>query len=126
MKDTRTGSEWSDATTLVGGENSFGCGCNPFIVAASVALSVDGTTALIGDQGDAPTPSGGVGAAWVFTRSGSTWIQDGPKLTAKEEVGSGEFGHAVAISSDGSRAVIGGDRDNGQVGAGWEFAVARR
>lgn len=36
---------------------------------ASVALSADGNTALVGGSGD----NGGIGAAWVFTRSGTTW-----------------------------------------------------
>ena len=39
----------------------------------SVALSADGNTALIGG----PDDNGNVGAAWVFTRSGSTWTQQG-------------------------------------------------
>jgi hypothetical protein len=27
-----------------------------------------------------------VGAAWVFTRSGETWTQQGPKLAGGEEI----------------------------------------
>ena len=50
---------------------------------ASVALSADGNTALIGGFGD----NEGAGAAWVFTRSGATWTQQGEKLTAGGEVG---------------------------------------
>ena len=49
----------------------------------SVALSADGNTALIGGAHD----NADVGAAWVFTRSGSTWTQQGPKLTASGEIG---------------------------------------
>ena len=45
----------------------------------SVALSSEGNTALIGGAGD----NGGIGAAWVFTRSGSTWTQQGAKLTGR-------------------------------------------
>ena len=55
---------------------------------ASVALSADGNTALIGGPGD----NGGTGAAWVFTRSGSTWTQQGAKLTGAGETGDGRFG----------------------------------
>ena len=47
----------------------------------SVALSADGNTALIGGPGD----NGGAGAAWVFTRSGSAWAQQGAKLTGAGE-----------------------------------------
>ena len=42
----------------------------------SVALSGDGNTALVG----APDDGGLAGAAWVFTRSRSTWSQEGSKL----------------------------------------------
>ena len=42
----------------------------------SVALSDDGSTALVGAPGDGNIQ----GAAWVFTRSGSVWSQQGAKL----------------------------------------------
>jgi hypothetical protein len=96
----------------------------------SVALSADGNTALIGGPGDNPTviPNHPVGAAWVFTRSGSTWTQQGPKLTASDETGGGTFGTGVALSADGNRALIAapGDGQNdegndGFLGAAWMF-----
>jgi hypothetical protein len=67
-----------------------------------VSLSADGNTALIGGPGD----DGGVGAAWVFVRSGGTWIQQGPKLTGVGETGAGRFGNGVALSGDGSTALV--------------------
>src|SRR3954452_18411917 len=82
----------------------------------SVALSGDGQTALVG----APYDNGGVGAAWVFARSGGRWTQQGPKLTGSGETGNGEFGFDVAFSSDGSTALVGGLLDNGG-GAAWVF-----
>src|SRR5262245_29314397 len=81
-----------------------------------VALSGDGRTALVG----APADAGGVGAAWVLTRTGSTWRQQGAKLTAGDESGIGAFGGHVALSADGSTALIGGASDGG-VGAVWVF-----
>ena len=56
----------------------------------NVALSADGNTALIGGWNDDSVASGnldysGKGAAWVFTRSGSTWSQQGRKLTGRGE-----------------------------------------
>jgi FG-GAP repeat len=83
----------------------------------NVALSGDGNTALIGGPGD----KGEVGAAWVFTRSGSTWAQQGAKLTGSGESGKAAFGYAVALSSDGNTALIGGGSDNVEVGAAWVF-----
>ena len=87
---------------------------------ASVSLSADGNTALVG----APADDGHVGAAWVFVRSGSTWTQQGPKLTATGETGAGQFGVSVALSGDGNTAVIGAQADGpayGYNGAAWVF-----
>src|SRR2546423_14838432 len=45
----------------------------------SVALSADGSTAIVGAPGannadrDRPASAGPAGAAWVFTRSGAPW-----------------------------------------------------
>ena len=77
-----------------------------------MALSADGNTALIGGYGD----DGGKGAAWVFTRSGSAWTQQGAKLTGSGETGNGQFGTSVALSADGNTALIGGPGDNGARG----------
>ena len=86
-----------------------------------MALSSEGTTALIGG----PDDNEGVGAAWVFTRTGTTWTQQGAKLTGsgerRRELGEGEFGYSVALSAEGNTALIGGPGDNGSVGAAWVF-----
>jgi hypothetical protein len=85
---------------------------------ASVALSADGNTALIGG----PRDGGYVGAAWVFTRSGSTWSQQGPKLKGTGETGNAQFGRSVALSADGSTALIGGPLS--PHGTAWVFTRA--
>jgi hypothetical protein len=85
---------------------------------ASVALSADGNTALIGG----PTDNIEAGAAWVFTRSGAGWSQQGDKLSPSDETGMGRFGAAVALSADGNSALIGAPFDHGHVGASWRFA----
>lgn len=84
---------------------------------ADAALSADGNTALVGGLGD----NTNVGAAWVFVRSGSTWSQQGPKLTASDEVATGSFGVSVALSADGNTALIGGYNDDLGSGAAWVF-----
>jgi hypothetical protein len=111
---TRSGSTWAQQGTKLTGTGERGKGW----FAESVALSSDGNTALIGGFED----SHGVGAAWVFTRSGSTWSQQGEKLTGSGESGEGEFGISVALSSEGNTALIGGRGDGGYVGAAWVFA----
>jgi uncharacterized protein YjbI with pentapeptide repeats len=84
----------------------------------SVALSGDGTTALVGGVSDA----GNSGAVWVFTRTGGTWTQQGPKLTAGDPVGASSFGWSVALSWDGNTALITAPGDDDNAGAAYVFA----
>ncbi|HWH11610.1 MAG TPA: Ig-like domain repeat protein, partial [Solirubrobacteraceae bacterium] len=117
---TRSGSTWAEQQKLaagdeVGGSAEFGY---------SVALSADGSTALIGGPFDDSATD--AGAAWVFTRSGTAWFEQ-QKLAVGDEVGgSAEFGYSVALSADGSTALIGGPFDNVDTGAGaaWVFTRA--
>ena len=83
----------------------------------SVAISSDGNTAIVGGYAD----NSNIGAAWVFTRLGSTWSQQGPKLTGAGESGEGGFGTSVALSADGNTALIGAPGDNFRKGAAWVF-----
>jgi hypothetical protein len=69
----------------------------------SVALSADGSTAVVAD----PFDNNGVGAVWVFKRKESTWTQQGPKLTGGEEAGTEGFGYSAALDADGGVALIG-------------------
>src|SRR2546430_15666457 len=48
-------------------------------------------------------------------------IQQGPKLTGSGETGAGWFGQDVAVSGDGSPALVSGTRDNNNKGAAWVF-----
>jgi len=87
----------------------------------SLALSEDGSTLI----GGAPGDDGYVGAAWIFARSGSgpaaTWSQVGGKLTGGEESGAGHFGFSVALSAEGTTALVGARADDGGAGAAWAF-----
>ncbi len=105
---------------------SGGDGINAY--GTSVAISRDGNTALVGAPNDNPGPDDagnpdgpGIGAVWVFTRSGTAWSQQGTKLTASDEVGNGQFGASVALSDNGNTAFIGGPGDNSLAGAFWVF-----
>ena len=111
---TRSGDSWTQqGPKLTGrGETS-----DEKFLGFSVALSADGNTALIGDNGH-------VGAAWVFTRSGGVWKQQGRKLTGRGELGEAHFGTSVALSADGNTALVGGDGDNDGTGAAWVFTGA--
>jgi len=65
----------------------------------SVALSANGTTALVGD----PQGGTGTGAATVFTFNGFSWSA-GTQLTAPATTF--DFGTAVALSADASTALV--------------------
>jgi hypothetical protein len=84
---------------------------------ASVALSSDGNTALVGEPGN----NVGVGGAWVFTRSNGVWKQLGGVLVGTNPMSFPLQGSSVALSGDGFTALIGGPGDNGNTGATWVF-----
>ncbi len=135
---SRTNDVWSlQASKLVGTDASppyYGSRPIPYYPfpgarqGTSVALSADGNTAIIGGPADDFSGYGktadddyspaGTGAAWIWTRSGSNWAQQGPKLTALTP-GRASQGTAVAISGDGNTAVVGGSSDHGGFGATW-------
>ena len=77
----------------------------------SVALS--GNTGLVGEF----PQSGDQGGAYVFTRSGTTWRQQGGALTAGDGAANDWFGWSVAL--DGETALIGAWGHNGIQGAAY-------
>jgi hypothetical protein len=83
----------------------------------SVSMSADGNTVLIGAKADNWTN----GAAWIFTWSGNSWEQRGPKLTGIGNVGVANQGQSLALSADGATAIIGGSQDIDRMGASWIF-----
>jgi antibiotic biosynthesis monooxygenase (ABM) superfamily enzyme len=109
---TRSNGVWSEQAKLVG----TGAVGNA-LQGIAVALSGDGNIALVGGYGD----NADNGAAWVFVRSGTTWTQVGSKLVGNGNVGAAEQGYAVALSSDGNTALVGGFADNADTGAMWIF-----
>ncbi len=86
------------------------------------SVSLDGDTALIGVKYD---DDNGVssGSAYVFTRTGTTWTQQG-KLLASDGVAGDQFGWSVSLS--GNTALIGAswDDDNG-VSSGSAYVFTR-
>lgn len=112
---TNSGGFWSEQQKLVAPTSGGDAETGTAWFGTSVALSADGTTALIGGLYD-----NSVGAAWVYTRSGSLWSERA-KLTGMSEIGNSAFGQSVALSGDGTTALIGGDTDNSSVGAAWVF-----
>jgi hypothetical protein len=103
---TRSGSTWTQQAKLTASDaaasDSFG-----------FSVAIAGSTAAVGAVGSNHT-----GAAYVFTRSGSTWTQQA-KLTASGGIAGDEFGYSVALS--GSTAVVGAINNNAGTGAAYVF-----
>jgi uncharacterized protein (TIGR03437 family) len=107
---TRAGGVWTQQTELVGtGVNG------PARQGWSAALAGDGNTALLGGPGDLQ----GVGAVWVFARSGGVWTQPSTKRIGSGFVGQSLQGTSVAIAADGKTIMEGGPGDNSFAGAVW-------
>jgi len=108
---TRSGGVWSQQGSKVVGTGAVDSSWQ----GSSVSLSSDGSTAIVGGIYD----NGGTGAAWVWTRSGGVWTQQGPKLVGAGAVDSGLQGFSVSISGDGNTAIVGAPLDNSSAGAAW-------
>jgi FG-GAP repeat protein len=114
----RNGNTWT--------EQAFVKASNPDLqdlFGASVAVSGDGSTVLVGaamedsrargingeQQDDSATESG---AAYLFTRSGTTWSQRA-YIKAENADEFDEFGTSVGMSRDGRRLIIGARMESG-------------
>ncbi len=72
-------------------------------------VAISGDTILAGAHGHDLTGVASQGAAYVFTRTGTTWSQQ-QKLTADDATANDDFGRAVAL--DGDTAVVGAYLDD--------------
>jgi cysteine-rich repeat protein len=96
---------------------------------ASVALSADGSTLVVGAYGEDSAARGiggnqddnsavASGAVYVFTRSGTTWSQQAYVKSSNIDAND-EFGTSVALSADGSTLAVGGNlEDSAATGIG--------
>jgi len=110
---TRSGTNWSQQGPKLVGTGALG-GARQSV---SVALSADGTTLAVGGYSD----NNNAGATWIFTRSGTNWSQQGPKLVGTGALGGAHQGVSVSLSADGTTLAVGGFTDNNMVGATWVF-----
>jgi hypothetical protein len=143
---TRTGDAWmqqayikasnADAFDQFGNALALSADGNTLAVAAY--FEGGGATGINGDQTDNSRPQSG--AAYIFTRTGTTWAQQAyVKASNTGEQDDGDtFGYSIALSGDGNTLAVGapsedssattvnGDqRDNAAVGAGAVYVFAR-
>ena len=84
------------------------------------SVAIDGDIMIIGAHGDSSTAYS-VGAAYIFRRINSTWIEEA-KLLASDGEQYDEFGISVAIS--GNIAIVGAHKNDGTIfnnGAAYVF-----
>jgi hypothetical protein len=97
----RRGTIWGEAAVLFAADgevfDAFG---------RSVSLSGDGTRALIGVPSDGSSSGNDIGSARVFVHTAGTWTEEAVLVPAAPQAGS-LHGVAVALSGDGSRALVG-------------------
>ena len=98
---TRSGTTWTQQAKLLASDAASSDGFG-----SSVSISADGNTVLIGAPDEDTSPNSSNGAAYVFTRSGTTWTQQA-KLLASDAASSDNFGFSSSISADGTTAIIG-------------------
>src|SRR6516162_6875067 len=110
---TRRGGIWTPQGSKLVGTGAAGSAGQ----GGSVALSADGTVAIVGG----PHDNSFTGAAWVSSRSGGIWSQQGSKLVGTGAVGNADQGWSVALSADGNTAIVGGFADNSYTGAVWVY-----
>ncbi|HTB07648.1 MAG TPA: T9SS type A sorting domain-containing protein [Bacteroidia bacterium] len=110
---TRSGGTWTQQGSKLVGTGAKGSA----LQGISVSISADGNTAIVGGSND----SSDVGAAWIYTRSGGIWTQQGNKLVGTGAAGKTQQGFAVSISADGNTAIVGGHNDSNHIGAVWAY-----
>ncbi len=107
---TRTGTTWTQQAKLLASD-----GTADDMFGYSVSLS--GDTALIGANCD----DDGRGSAYIFTRTGTIWIQEA-KLVASDGTINDFFGGSISLSGDTALIGVHGDDDNGaQSGSTYVF-----
>jgi hypothetical protein len=110
---TRSGSTWTQQGSKLAGTGATANAQQ----GGYVALSADGNTLASSARND----SSGIGATWVYTRSGGAWTQQGNKLVGTSYVGASTQGNCISLSADGNTLAVGGGSDDNFVGAGWIF-----
>ena len=120
---TRSGSTWTQQAKITASDAQV----NDYF-GYSVSINSDATYAIVGaygEDGGAGDPLGNAGAAYIFTRSGSTWTQQA-KITASDAQAVDSFGWSVSMSSDGTSVIVGAyHEDAGASDAGAVYVFSR-
>jgi len=118
---TRSGTSWAQESKLVPSDSEAGAQFG-----ISCSISSDGTRAIVGAYADDATGGTNSGAAYVYSRTGTSWVQES-KLVPSDSEASAQFGWSCSISSDGTRAIVGAHYDDatGGVNSGAAYIFTR-
>ena len=100
---TRSGTTWSLQQTIQASDRATYDKFGLF-----QGLAIDGDTLVAGAKGE-DTGGAQAGAAYVFTRSGTTWTEQ-QKIQASDKDASDQFGTSVAI--DGDTVIVGANTED--------------
>ena len=117
-----TGTTWAHQQKLIPSDSEAGA-----LFGWACAISSGGDRVVIGAYSDDATGGANSGAAYVFTRSGSTWSEEAKLIPASSQ-SNAQYGHSVAIDRDGTRIVVGApyhDTAGGFTNAGEAFVWTR-
>jgi len=116
---SRSGTTWTQEQKILASDGVAG---DRF--GRSVSMSSDGTRVISGAHGKDESGNDNAGAAYIFTRSGTTWTQE-QKILASD-IGVWQFfGYSIIMSGDGTRCVVGAYGDdtlNPESGAVYVFS----
>jgi MYXO-CTERM domain-containing protein len=119
---THSAGSWDQAAELVASD-----GVPQDVFGQSVALSADGTRALVGAYNKQIGDNTSQGAVYSFSNHAGAWVEDG-RVTAADAAPGDLFGQSVALSSDGASALVGayGKRVGGNLrqGSAYLFSAA--
>lgn len=97
---------------LVGSGNTGACRQG-----ASLALSADGNTLVVGGN----TDDTNIGALWIYYGGPGSYAAEASALKVSDNTGTARVGTSVAISADGNTVVTGGSTNDSSAGASWVF-----
>jgi len=117
---SRSGTTWTQEQELTASDGAAG-----YQFGASTGISFDGSRIVVGANGAKIGSNTNQGAAYVFSRSGTTWTQE-QELTASDGTANYQFGASASISSDGFYLIVGAAKTkvgtNSQQGAAYVFS----
>lgn len=115
----RSGTTWTQEAKLIDVDRF-----NSAQMAASVAISGDGTRIVLSSNLSSPGGVYRAGVAIVYVRSGSTWSQEA-SVSATVKTAHAQLGNSVSLNTDGTRLLVGAVSDttgvDAQTGAAYVF-----